>query len=45
VGTSGGEAYGDYELFISRTRQIMARLIAGLPDWLAGIDPQRLIRQ
>jgi adenosylhomocysteine nucleosidase len=45
VGTSGGEAYGDYELFISRTKEIMARLIAGLPDWLAGIDPQRLIRQ
>ena len=45
VGSSGGEAYGDYPLFMSRTKDIMARLIAVLPDWLAGIDPQRLVRQ
>jgi adenosylhomocysteine nucleosidase len=34
VAASGGEAYGDYELFRRRTGEIMARLFAQLPAWL-----------
>jgi len=34
VGSSGGEAYGDYELFVNRTAEIMRRLLEMLPDWL-----------
>ncbi len=30
----GGEAYGDYELFIRRTREVMRGLIEQLPDWV-----------
>ncbi len=35
VGVSGGEAYGDYELFIQRTREIMKKLFDQLPKWLS----------
>ena len=38
VGGSGGEAYGDFDLFIRRTREIMKRLFDKLPDWLAAIE-------
>lgn len=38
VGVEGGEAYGDYELFIGRTREIMRRLLDSLPVWLASIE-------
>lgn len=38
VDGEGGEAYGDYELFSRRTREIMRRLIASLPKWLKGIE-------
>ncbi len=38
VGEGGGEAYGDYELFNQRTREIMKKLIEQLPDWLTAID-------
>lgn len=38
VGTDGGEAYGDYELYMDRTREIMRRLVEVLPSWLAAIE-------
>ncbi|MFH1185250.1 MAG: 5'-methylthioadenosine/S-adenosylhomocysteine nucleosidase [Chloroflexota bacterium] len=38
VGSEGGEAYGDYELFLSRTREIMAALLKALPAWLTAIE-------
>jgi adenosylhomocysteine nucleosidase len=34
VGTHGGEAYGNLELFHERTRAIMLELFRQLPDWL-----------
>ncbi len=39
VGSSGGEAYGDYQLFQSRTKDIMRDLIDVLPRWLEAIKP------
>lgn len=45
VGATGGEAYGDYGLFETRTRSIMTRLFEVLPAWLSAIEqtatPQR----
>jgi len=38
VGSEGGEAYGDYELFLSRTREIMGQLLDALPKWLIAIE-------
>ncbi|MFZ1043138.1 MAG: 5'-methylthioadenosine/S-adenosylhomocysteine nucleosidase [Anaerolineales bacterium] len=38
VSVSGGEAYGDYELFIQRTREIMKKLFEQLPKWLSVIE-------
>jgi adenosylhomocysteine nucleosidase len=38
VGRGGGEAYGDYELFLSRTREILEQLLDVLPAWLSAID-------
>jgi adenosylhomocysteine nucleosidase len=38
VGPNGGETYGDYELFIQRTREIMKKLFDQLPDWLNSIE-------
>jgi len=35
VGSDGGEAYGDYELFAQRTREVMKELLEQLPDWIA----------
>jgi len=35
VGTSGGEAYDDIEVFVEATRDVLERLIKALPDWLA----------
>lgn len=35
VGSDGGEAYGDYALFLRRTHGVMTSLIGRLPDWLA----------
>jgi adenosylhomocysteine nucleosidase len=40
VGREGGEAYGDYELFIARTREIMRSLLQVLPNWLTAIENQ-----
>ena len=37
VGVSGGEAYGDYDLFIQRTREIMRKLFEQLPKWFSTI--------
>lgn len=37
VGGDGGEVYGDYELFIARTRTMMKKLFDQLPDWLDAI--------
>ncbi|MEW5938727.1 MAG: hypothetical protein AB1750_03625, partial [Chloroflexota bacterium] len=34
VGGEGGEAYGNYELFIARTREALKRLFEMLPGWL-----------
>ena len=34
VSPAGGEAYGNYELFVGRTGEIMAQLFDGLPKWL-----------
>ena len=38
VGDEGDEVYGEYELFSSRAREILRRLIDGLPKWLEAID-------
>ena len=38
VNVSGGEAYGDYELFIQRTSKIMKELFDQLPQWLSMIE-------
>jgi adenosylhomocysteine nucleosidase len=38
VGREGGEVYGDYELFQSRTREIMRHLLDVLPKWLSAIE-------
>lgn len=38
VGEDGGEAYGDIELFPSRTRIVMKKLLEQLPDWLAAVN-------
>lgn len=42
VGREGGEVYGDYELFIDRTKEIMRRLLEVLPKWLKGIEKVQL---
>lgn len=42
VGEDGGEAYGDYGLFMGRTKEIMRRLIEILPKWLIGIEKVQL---
>jgi adenosylhomocysteine nucleosidase len=42
VGGEGGEVYGDYELFMGRTKEIMRRLIDILPKWLKGIEKVQL---
>jgi len=39
VGPEGGEAYGNYELFLARTREIMKGLVDDLPKWLDAIEP------
>jgi adenosylhomocysteine nucleosidase len=38
VGEEGGEAYGEYEVFTSRSKEIIRRLIEVLPKWLEGIE-------
>ena len=43
VSAAGGEAYGDYELFVARTREIMSQLFEALPQWLQLADDQRAL--
>jgi len=38
VGSEGGEVYGEHELFVQRTNEIMRRLVEVLPKWLTGIE-------
>jgi adenosylhomocysteine nucleosidase len=38
VSSEGGEAYGNYELFTRRTKEVMKKLLEQLPDWLEAID-------
>jgi adenosylhomocysteine nucleosidase len=35
VGGSGGEAYGNIQVFIEATREILGRLLSSLPAWIA----------
>lgn len=35
VGTEGGEAYVDFDVFVRGTRRVMGELLAHLPAWLA----------
>jgi len=37
VGEQGGEAYGDPEFFAGAAEEVMARLVAALPEWLARV--------
>jgi adenosylhomocysteine nucleosidase len=37
VGSSGGEAYGNFELFKAATGLIMRRLVEALPGWLENL--------
>lgn len=39
VGGEGGEAYGDYGLFLRRTSEVMKRLLDALPKWLEVVEP------
>lgn len=34
VGSEGGEAYGDINVFIQATRPIMKRLVESIPEWI-----------
>ncbi len=38
VGPEGGEAYGDFELYQRRTKEMMRTLIDQLPAWLRAIE-------
>jgi adenosylhomocysteine nucleosidase len=38
VDVSGSDTYGDYDLFIKRTGEIMRNLIEKLPKWVAAIE-------
>jgi adenosylhomocysteine nucleosidase len=38
VSDEGGEAYGNYELFIQRTGEIMKKLFDQLPKWIEAIE-------
>ena len=38
VGTAGGEAYDDIDIFIQGTREILSRLVGALPDWLGLLE-------
>jgi len=36
VGEEGGEAYGDYGLFVEKTREVMKGLVEGFTEWVKG---------
>ncbi|MBI3738460.1 MAG: 5'-methylthioadenosine/S-adenosylhomocysteine nucleosidase [Chloroflexi bacterium] len=38
VSSEGGETYGNYELFIQRTSEIMKKLFEQLPKWIEAIE-------
>lgn len=38
VDESGGEAYGQWDLFVERTHAVMAALLDRLPEWLQGLS-------
>ena len=38
VSAGGGEAYGDYELFVQQANRIMKKLFDQLPKWLGAIE-------
>ncbi len=38
VGPEGGEVYGDFDLYIQRTKEMMKTLIGQLPGWLKSIE-------
>lgn len=38
VGGGGGEAYGNYDLFIARTKEVMKVLFDQLPEWLREVS-------
>ena len=40
VGPEGGEAYGDFELYQRRTKEMMRTLIGQLPRWLRAIEKE-----
>jgi adenosylhomocysteine nucleosidase len=44
VSASGGEAYGNIEVFHKNTRKIMKELIGQLPDWLKHIRLEPAVR-
>ena len=41
VGSSGGEAYGNLDLFIEGTTQVLRRLVEVLPAWIARLHHYR----
>lgn len=41
VGSGGGEAYGNYELFEQRTIAVMGNLVSLLHGWLPALNPAR----
>jgi adenosylhomocysteine nucleosidase len=38
VGNTGGEAYGNIDLYHQETGKIMRRLVAQLPDWILAVE-------
>ena len=40
VGATGGEAYGNIQIFHENTKAVMKMLIGQLPDWLKDIRPE-----
>jgi adenosylhomocysteine nucleosidase len=40
VGVSGGEAYGNIEIFHENTKRVLKELIEQLPDWLNNLPPE-----
>jgi adenosylhomocysteine nucleosidase len=40
VGATGGEAYGNIEVFHTNTQKVMKELLGQLPDWLNHVRPE-----
>ena len=43
VGATGGEAYGNIQIFHENTKAVMKTLIGQLPDWLKDVRPEALL--